>query len=305
MRWLWKDWPQPIVVGQTQNIFLKSILKSGEEWKLVADGYGAADALASDEQGEVFFRDTQSGKTYRIADQAKAAEELKAPTGDSRALAAGPDGRLYVGDSTAATIVGIPKDGPTTILASGIHADHLVVTHAGNVYLTEQGTGDAPSSKVWLIRPTGEKVLLDDGLNHAAGLVLSPDGLWLAVFENATHFGYSYRVKADGTVDARQRFYWLYVPDWADDSGAGSAAADRDGRLYVATRLGVQVLDRNGRSRAILPLPRGEATSLCFGGANFDVLYVTSGGSIYRRVMKVPGVPASAAPMKLPPWGAG
>jgi gluconolactonase len=67
---------------------------------------------------------------------------------------------------------------------------------------------------------------------------------------------------------------------------------DRDGRAYVATRMGVQVFDRNGRVAAVLPLPGNAAgTSLCFGGHDFDTLYVASGGKVYRR--------------KLPPWGAG
>ena len=59
----------------------------------------------------------------------------------------------------------------------------------------------------------------------------------VAVMEGRSHWGYSYRVKADGTVELKQQFYWAHVPDSADDSGAGSACFDRDGRLYVATRL--------------------------------------------------------------------
>jgi sugar lactone lactonase YvrE len=39
--------------------------------------------------------------------------------------------------------------------------------------------------------------------------------------------------------------------------------------------LGVQVFDRNGRVAAVLPLPGNAAgTSLCFGGHDFDTLYV-------------------------------
>ena len=64
-------------------------------------------------------------------------------------------------------------------------------------------------------------------------------------------------------------FFWAHVPDWADDSGAGGMCMDRQGHPYVATRTGVQVFDGNGRSRGILPLPLGEATSVSFGGATF------------------------------------
>jgi sugar lactone lactonase YvrE len=142
---------------------------------------------------------------------------------------------------------------------------------------------------------------LDTGLNHPSGIALSPDGLWLAVAENKTHWGYSYRVRADGTVEDKQQFYWFHVPDEADDSGAGAWSMDREGRLYAATRMGVQVFDRDGRVRAILPVPGGEVTSISFGGPDFDTLYVTCvDRKVYKRILKVPGVPDWAAPIELP-----
>jgi len=69
--------------------------------------------------------------------------------------------------------------------------------------------------------------------------------------------------------------------------------------------LHVQVFDRNGRSRGILPMPTGEASSVCFGGAALGTLYVTSGGKLYWRKMKAIGAPAFATPLRLPPWGGG
>jgi len=81
---------------------------------------------------------------------------------------------------------------------------------------------------------------------------------------------------------------------------------DREGRLYAATRIGVQVFDRNGRARAILPLPGGEVTGLAFGGPDFDVLYVSCADhKLYRRRLKVAGSPPWGAPIKLPALAAG
>jgi sugar lactone lactonase YvrE len=134
---------------------------------------------------------------------------------------------------------------------------------------------------------------------------LSPDGLWLAVAERRTHWGYSYCVRPDGSVEGKQKFYWFHVPDWADNSGASTWLPDRDGRLYAATRMRAQVFDRNGRSRAILPGPAGEVTGLCFGGEKFNVLYVACGEQVFRRRLKTAGTSPAAAPMKLPGWGAG
>jgi len=280
MRYLWQDWPKPVLAqtDKTQNVVLKAILDPASPWQLLPDAGKACEHLAVNPRGEIFFHDLKLGHTRKV--------------GVEGGIGEAPD--ISVRSPFAFSADGHPMAAPS------IEDTCLTVTSNGRIYATESSAG-----KVWLNQSGRPKTLLDQGLNHPAGIALSPDGLWLAVMESQSHWGYSYRVKADGTVDAKQRYYWMHVPDFADDSGAGSMCFDRDGYLYVATRMGVQVFDRNGRSRGILPLPAGEATSLCFGGANFDTLFVTSGDQLYRRHMKAIGVPSFAAPIKLPPWGAG
>ena len=69
----------------------------------------------------------------------------------------------------------------------------------------------------------------------------------------------------------------------------------------------MQVLDRNGRVIVILPLPGSvAATSVVFGGAAFDTMYVaTDGGRIFRRKLHVVGVRPSAAPTVIGKGSAG
>ncbi len=299
MRWLWKDWPQPVAAGHSGNLFLLAIVQPGETWHLLEAEPRLAGTLAVDPQGNVFVHDPAAGRTSKISSGEPTSHEL--PNDRSFAAAAfGVDGRCYTLNHSDATLAVIDTTGKRTTIAKGIRADNLVVTHTGRVYAT-----DAREGMVWLVDPAGGKVVLDSGLDHPTGIALSPDGLWLAVAESGTHAGYSYRVQPDGTVQKKQKFYWFHVPDWADDSGAGPWCYDRDGRLYSATRMGVQVFDRNGRSRAILPVPGGTVTGLCFGGADFDTLYVTSAGKVYRRKLKVRGAPAWIAPIALPTWSGG
>jgi sugar lactone lactonase YvrE len=68
---------------------------------------------------------------------------------------------------------------------------------------------------------------------------------------------------------------------------------DTNGNLYVATEIGVQVCDQNGRVRAILSLPGGTVSSLWFGGEKLDTLFITCGGKLYKRKLKVSGAPSS------------
>jgi sugar lactone lactonase YvrE/enterochelin esterase-like enzyme len=280
MRFLWKDWPKPVLAqtAKTQNVVLQAILDPEATWQIVSDAGAACDHLAVNPQGEIFSHDTAEKRTRKLGTDGRISDEPAIAEGKAFAFAA--DGRVVTVD--------------------GINATCMMATSNGNVYAT-----DADAGKAWLIRADGTKTLLDEGLKHPTGIALSPDGLWLTVMESCTHWGYSYSVKPDGTVELKQQFYWAHVPDSADDSGAGSMCMDRDGRPYVATHMGVQVFDRNGRSRGILTMPAGEATSVCFGGAKFDTLFVISGGKLYQRHMKTVGRPPFSAPIKLPAWGAG
>jgi gluconolactonase len=265
MRWLWRDYPAPIRAQAPGNPVLQAILQPGEEWQVVAEGCAAG--LAANLQGQVFYPGTQPFPCAAGA--------------DGEAFGFGADGIIRRGSS----------------LGSDIRS--LTVRNNGDVYAVS-------AHELWLFRASGERVRLAQDLKGASGVALSPDGLWLLVAQSLSRSGLSYRVRADGTVDARAPLYDFYVPAWADDSGAGGIGMDRDGRAYVATRAGVQVFDRNGRVAAILPLPGNAAVSgLCFGGRDFDTLYVAGGGKVYRRKLRIQGAPPWAPVSKLPTWGAG
>jgi len=99
-------------------------------------------------------------------------------------------------------------------------------------------------------------------------------------------------------VAYKQKYYHLHSPDDADDAGAAGLCVDRDGRLYVATRMGVQVCDQAGRVNCILPLPSGQVTSLTFGGTDQDTLFATCGDKVFKRKLKVKGAQPFDAPIK-------
>jgi sugar lactone lactonase YvrE len=67
---------------------------------------------------------------------------------------------------------------------------------------------------------------------------------------------------------------------------SGNMAFDTKGNLYVATEMGVQVADHNGRVRAILSLSAGGVQSLAFSG---KYLYVVCGDKMFVRKMQAEG----------------
>ena len=78
-------------------------------------------------------------------------------------------------------------------------------------------------------------------------------------------------------------------------------SVDRDGSLYVATRLGIQICDQAGRVNAILPTPNGRVSNLSFGGADNDSLFATCGDKVFKRKLKVKGAHAWDKPLKPAP----
>ena len=73
---------------------------------------------------------------------------------------------------------------------------------------------------------------------------------------------------------------------------------DRDGRLYVATRVGIQVRDQAGRVNCIIPTLNGKVANFCFGGENFDTLFAACGDKVFKRKLKTKGAHGWEAPHK-------
>lgn len=160
----------------------------------------------------------------------------------------------------------------------------------------------APAARggAWLAEPEGNRIafveaggrrrVVHEGL-VATGLVLSPDQSLLAVAERGSRWVWSFQTAADGSLRNGQRFYRLETPDEASDAGAAGLAVDREGFLYVATRMGVQVCDQPGRVNAILDPPdTAPLSGLAFGGPDLDTLYATSEYRLFRRRLRRRGL---------------
>ena len=298
MRWLWKDWPQPVKAGQSKNTTLEAILIPGEDWQFVSEGYKFTEGPAANAKGEVYFNDIPNSKTHKIALDGQVSEFI-ADSKKANGQAFGPDGRLYAVASGDAKVMAYDPDGKANIIAEGLSGNDVVVAHNGNTYITDpSGSGANAPSKIWLVKPNGEKQVVDIGLRYANGITLSPDQTLLYVADYRSHWIYSHQIQADGMLAYKQRYFWLHGPDNEDDTGADGMRVDRDGRLYVATRLGIQVCDQPGRVQCILPTPNGKVSNLCFGGENFDTLFATCGDKVYKRKLKVQGAQAWDRPIK-------
>ena len=300
MRWLWKNYPEKITpTAQNKNQFLKDILLENQGWKLVGEDYGFTEGTIANEKGEVFFQDIPKSITYKIGLDGKVTA-LKTDAKRASGTAIGIDGKRYTVSSRTKQMYSYDSNEKEIILADSIAGNDIAISKNGNIYITAPD-GSEKSSKLYLIRPNGEKVLLDEGLKYANGLTFSPDQTQLYVTESSTHWLWIYQIQTDGKLINKQRFGWLHSNDLTGNAWADGVKCDKDGRIYVATNLGIQVLDQLGRVNAIIPMPTGGAANLCFGGKDFDTIFVACNSKVFKRKLNTRGVNTFENPFKPQP----
>jgi gluconolactonase len=297
MRFLWKDWPKPVQAG-AGSPQLKEVLIPGENWELVGEGYKFTEGITVSPKGDVYFNDIPNNTTYKINAEGKP-EVWKTETKRANGQGFLPDGRLVQVVMEAEQMMAFDSAGKGSVIADGFRGNDVVILANGAMYVTEPGWDGKSPSKIWYISPSGEKKVVDDkGLIFANGITVSPDQTLLYVADSRSHWVWSYQIQPDGMLKYKQQYYHLHVPDTAEYSGADGMRTDCDGRLYVATKMGIQFCDQAGRVNGIIPTPNGKCSNLCFGGRDFNVLYATCGEKVYKRKVKVIGAQSFSAPIK-------
>ena len=297
MTWLWKDWPKPVPAGQG-SAQLKDILLPGEGWQLVGEGYKFTEGPAVNAKGEVFFTDIPNSTIWKVGADGKPVEWMK-ETQKGNGLRFGPDGRAFLLAMDAKQVWALDENAKSTVFAEGFKGNDICVLKNGSLYATEPGWDGVAPGKVWYISPTGEKKVVDEtGLKFVNGVVTSPDQSLLYVNDSKTHWVYSYQIQPDGSLTQKQKYYHLHVPDSAEDAWPDGMRVDTAGRLYVATRMGIQFCDQAGRVNGIIPTPNGKVSNLTFGGPDMDVIYATCGDKVFKRKVKAKGYESMNAPVK-------
>jgi sugar lactone lactonase YvrE len=209
----------------------------------------------------------------------------------------GPDGRLFAGATRTRQIVAYDPSGTMQVIADNVPSNDLAVNVKGEIYVT-----DTAGKKIWFIPKGGTPRVVDEGIESPNGVLFSPDQTLLYVSDYVGRLSWVFQIQPDGSLAHKQRYFYAHVADTATRSAADGMAVDADGRVYIATGLGVQVFDQIGKVHAIIPAPQGGSLSnVEFGGANFDEMYVTNAGKVFRRKTRVKGVVSWRPPIKPAP----
>ncbi|MEP7365521.1 MAG: SMP-30/gluconolactonase/LRE family protein [Acidobacteriota bacterium] len=292
LRWLWRDYPKPIAKptgGSRHFITNNVVLDSDPDWQIVSQGHKFAEDPAVDATGNVYFSDAPNSRIHKISTDGKVTV-FRDSTSEAGGLMFGPDGRLYACQNSRKRIVSYAADGKESVVADGLTCNDLAVSPNGNIYFT-----DPQNKRVWLIDAKHNKRVVHEGILFPNGVRLSPDHAFLLVADTLSRWIWSFSIQPDGALANSVAFMRLEIPDEVENgplrAGSDGMTVDADGFVYVATKLGIQIADPIGRTVAILRNPSSaDPSSVVFGGADLQTLYVTAGDKVYRRPIKRKGV---------------
>ena len=296
LRWLWRGYPDPIVVHAPAAISQPgwdprgkaySVVSVEKQWEQIGDSYGSVVSPTSDKNGNVFFCDPAADRIYK-SDPNGRVSLFKDHTMGATALRVGPDGRLYASQPASKRIVSYGSDGDEKVVALNVEANDIAITAQSTLYFT-----DAVHETIGYIDKTGRIRTVYDGgeIGVPSGLALSPDQAMLIVTDRQARFAWSFQIALDGSLINGEPFYRLEMPETGWRSGVQGVIEDSAGQVYFATPLGIQFCEANGRVAGILnPPEHGTVGGLAFAGKKLDWLYVSEGGKLFRRSVKVTGV---------------
>jgi sugar lactone lactonase YvrE/enterochelin esterase-like enzyme len=298
VRWLWKGWPAPIKAnpeGKSRQD-TNQILIPGEDWTLVSEGHRFTEGPAVNERGELFFTDVPASRIHRVGLDGKVTLFAE-NTGGTAGLMVGPDGRMYGTAGANKQIVAFDDKGAMAVVADNVTSNDLVVSSKGDIYFT-----DPANRQVMHIPKGGAPRVVDKGIERPNGITLSPDQTLLYVADSFGQMSYAFQIQADGSLAHKQPYFYVHIPPGQSRSASDGMKADVEGRVYIATALGLQVFDQIGKCHMILPPPhRAALANVAFGGPGLDELYITNGDKVFKRKVKVKGVLPWKAPIKPAP----
>ena len=259
MRWLWKGYPARVQKGWSNNGMLQDILLKDEDWQEIALPMAIDSDLFATADSSIVFSSHATIRKVSPAGVCTRVGELKS-------------GERLLGEDLIARGTTLYHKGAK--VADALHGLVAAQVLSDGQYLALCNDRAKSKPNVWVVSA------------GSRALAVAPDYRFCVTGEAHTHHLLSTIISQQGEMLHSEPFYYLHDLSNGVLQPAGNMAFDTKGNLYVATEMGVQVADHNGRVRAILSLPAGGVQSLAFAG---NYLYVLCGNRLFVRKMNAEG----------------
>lgn len=214
-----------------------AVFEPGSRWETVSEGHRIVEGIAS-AGGVLYLTDVPERELFRITADGKT-ELMDGATDAANGLAIGPGGRLFGACMHAPSmLVWDLESGKRTGIPLPTPANDLAITPQGRVFYT-WGAANA----VYQFPADSPSVVKAAEIPHPNGITLSHDGLELWVGEFHGDTVRAFPILRDGCLGQGVAAFKAKTP--ADGKGLLDGMTPlKDGRLLVATALGLQILER-------------------------------------------------------------
>ncbi len=306
----------PAAVGVALDI--PGVVKGGTTIERIKEGFKGLDDPIGLMDGTLVFSEPGARRLHKLDPKTNQTSVLVAASNESHGTTQDTKGRLITAQALdGSTRIGvIYPPGSEAILADNFEGkpfsrpNDVIVAKTGGVYFTEPGLtaqqaealvkeqGGKPLAPrlppaVYFIPPGGKAIRIEDKLIRPNGISLSRDEKTLYVSDSNGEHITAWDIQPDGQVRNRRNFGTLTGRSTRDNGLGGvktfadGMTIDSEGRLYVATGGGIEVLGPKGEHVGTIPvkcLP-ADCQNVAFGGPEKKTLYVAGAGSLYRVEM--------------------
>src|SRR5215510_24850 len=305
----------PAVAGAASDI--PGVVKGGTPIERILTGYDGLDDPIGLTDGTLVFSEPGARRLHRLNTRTNEVSVLVADSNESHGVTEDARGRLISAQawygSTRIGVIYPPNS--RAVLADSYEGkpfsrpNDAIVTGNGGVYFTEPGLTVQQAEAlvkqlgrplepqlppaVYYIPPGGRAIRIEDKMIRPNGIQLSRDQKTLYVSDSNGGDVIAWDIQSDGLVRNRRAFASLTGRSTRDNGLGGirtfadGMTIDSDGRLYVATGGGVEVLSEQGRHLGTIPIkcPPADCQNLAFSGPGKRTLYVAGAGSLYKIPM--------------------
>lgn len=310
----------PVVVGQAPSI--PGVVGAGAPIERILTGFDGLDDPIGLVDGTLVFSEPGARRIHRFDPATNAVAVLVADSNESHGVTQDAAGLLISAQawdgSTRIGVIYPPQS--ARVVADNVDGrpfsrpNDLIVARNGGVYFTDPGLtaqqaqelvarrGGTPLAPrlppaVYYVRPGGAPVKIEDRMIRPNGIQLSRDERTLYISDSNAARLVAWDVQPDGLVRNRREFGTLTGRSQRDNGLGGvrtfadGMTIDSEGRLYVATGGGVEVLSAGGAHLGTIPVkcPPADCQNLAFSGPGKRTLYVGGAGSLYRVAMAAQG----------------
>lgn len=261
---------------------LKGVLVEDAKIRKLAGDFKFTEGPAWDVRtSSLYFSDIPTAQIIRYADGR--AEVANAASGQSNGLMFDKQGMLIACEHAGRRLSRAVPGKPGEEIVSRFEGkrlnspNDLWIDGEGGIYFTDPRYGsrddlEQDKEAVYYVSTDKKITRIIDDLVRPNGIALSPDGRHLYVVDNGADKLYRYEVRGPGRIGKGERIAYVIHPD--------GMTVDREGRLYVAGRGGIWVLDAGGKWLGLIETPE-QPSNCTFGGQGWHTLFITARTSLY------------------------